>query len=160
MPMVVIRPARTTGETEAARRLFLAYADSLDFDLCFQGFDAEMARFPGEYVPPDGDILLAHHAGAVVGVVALRRHDATSVEMKRLYLDPAARGLGAGRHLTMEAIATARRLGYAHLRLDTAHSMTAAIQLYRNLGFRQIDGPGIRPGDDASPELLYFMLDL
>lgn len=158
--MVVIRPARTVDETEAARRLFMAYADSLDFDLCFQGFDAEMARFPGEYVPPDGDILLAHHDDTVVGVVALRRYDARSVEMKRLYLNPAARGLGVGRHLTREAIATSRQLGYTHLRLDTAHSMTTAIQLYRTLGFRQVDSPGIRSGDGATPELLYFVLDL
>ncbi|MDF1719519.1 MAG: GNAT family N-acetyltransferase [Minwuia sp.] len=158
--MLDVRPARSDAEVAAARRLFLAYAASLDFDLGFQGFDAEMARFPGEYVPPDGDILLACHDDATVGVVALRRFDGNSVEMKRLYLDPAARGLGAGRRLTVEAITLARNMSYAHLRLDTASSMTAAIQLYRDLGFRQLDPPSTMAGNVGAPDLLYFVLDL
>ncbi len=119
-----------------------------------------MDRFPGEYVPPDGEILLAFHDDVAVGVVALRRFDATSVEMKRLYLDPAARGLGAGCHLTAAAIRASRAMGYDHLRLDTAQSMQAAIQLYRNLGFAQLAPPADGPGGLAAPELLYFRLDL
>lgn len=155
-----IRPARTSQEVEAARKLFLAYAESLDFDLCFQGFDAEMARFPGEYVPPAGDLLLAWRGENAVGVVALRRFDDGIAEMKRLYLSDAARGLGAGRRLAEQVVVSARTLGYRSLRLDTAPSMKAAIRLYESMGFRRLAGPDGGTGKSGTPELIYFELDL
>ncbi|MDF1734890.1 MAG: GNAT family N-acetyltransferase [Minwuia sp.] len=155
-----IRPARTPTEIRVARKLFVAYSERLDFDLCFQGFDAEMARFPGEYVPPAGDLLLAWRGTDAVGVVALRRFGDGIAEMKRLYLSDAARGLGAGRKLAEQVVASARSLGYRSLRLDTATSMTAAIRLYETMGFRRIAGPESATGQSETPELIYFELDL
>lgn len=155
-----IRAVRTPEEVEAARKLFLAYAESLDFDLCFQGFDAEMARFPGEYVPPAGDLLLAWRGENAVGVVALRRFDDGIAEMKRLYLSDAARGLGAGRRLAEQVVVSARTLGYRSLRLDTAPSMKAAIRLYESMGFRRLAGPDAGTGKSGTPLLIYFELDL
>lgn len=165
-----VSPARTAADIEAARKLFLAYSESLDFDLCFQDFDAEMARFPGEYVPPGGDLLLARNGGEAVGVVALRRFGEGVAEMKRLYLGEAARGLGAGRKLAEQVVVSARSLGYRSLRLDTATSMTAAIGLYESMGFRRLTGPDAGTGaTDAgrsdtgqsdTPALIYFELDL
>ena len=155
-----IRPARSPEDIQAARKLFLAYSESLDFDLCFQGFDAEMARFPGEYVPPAGDLLLAWRGGEAVGVVALRRFGEGVAEMKRLYLGDAARGLGAGRMLAEQVVVSARSLGYRSLRLDTATSMTAAIRLYESMGFRRLAEPDAGTGESNTPELIYFELDL
>lgn len=155
-----IRAVRTPEEVEAARKLFLAYAESLDFDLCFQGFDAEMARFPGEYIPPAGDMLLGWRGEDAVGVVALRRFDDGIAEMKRLYLSDAARGLGAGRKLAEQVVVSARTLGYRSLRLDTATSMKAAIRLYESMGFRRLAGPDAGSGESGTPELIYFELDL
>lgn len=156
-----IRPVRSAVEVEAARDLFMAYAESLDFDLCFQGFDAEMARFPGEYVPPEGDLLLAMREDQPVGVVAVRRFADGVAEMKRLYLTDAARGLGAGRRLAEQVVERARALGYRSLRLDTASSMVAAIHLYQAMGFRRLPPPEpTGDGAGASPELIYFELGL
>ena len=95
-----IRPVRGKQDLAAVSTLFLAYAESLNFDLCFQGFDKELAALPGKYAPPRGELWLA----GAVGCVAVRPLDGADCEMKRLYVRPDARGTGLGRRLAETAI--------------------------------------------------------
>ena len=132
--------AHTVEDIAHIRELFQEYADALGFDLCFQDFETELADLPGDYTPPRGRLLLAQHGEKVVGCVALRPIDLNACEMKRLYLRPEARGLGVGRALATVVIDEAREIGYAVMRLDTVPWMTAAITLYKSLGFKDI-GP-------------------
>ena len=135
-----IRPARSAEDIATAARLFRAYADGLGVDLCFQGFDAELAGLPGAYAPPGGALLLARDAtGQAVGCVALRPTEkAGCAEIKRLYIAPEGRGAGLGRALVEAILQEARSRGYAEVRLDTLPEMSAAIALYRALGFEPI----------------------
>jgi ribosomal protein S18 acetylase RimI-like enzyme len=120
----------TAGDAERVRALFREYADELGIDLSFQDFDSEIAD-PLRFYDV---VLLAPH-----GSVAVRRLDAETCEMKRLYVQPAARGGGLGRALAEAAIAHARARGYDAMRLDTLPTMHAARALYAELGFREID---------------------
>ena len=126
---------------EAVRALFLEYAASLDFDLCFQGFERELAGLPGAYAPPRGRLLLATVAGEAAGCVGLRplAGNGDACEMKRLYVRPAFLGQGLGGRLARAVIAEARSIGYGRMLLDTVPDrMAAATALYRRLGFREI----------------------
>jgi ribosomal protein S18 acetylase RimI-like enzyme len=124
---------------EEVRALFLEYAQSLGFSLCFQGFDEELRDLPGMYAPPSGRLLLATAEGGAAGCVGIHRLEDGAAEMKRLYIRPAFRGQGLGRILAVRACDDARACGYRSLRLDTiAGTMDPAIALYRSLGFREI----------------------
>jgi GNAT superfamily N-acetyltransferase len=131
--------AATSTHLGQARELFLEYATSLGFSLCFQGFDRELADLPGDYAPPKGRLLLAEYGGQLAGCVALHRLDDEICEMKRLYLRPQFRGQGIGRVLVERVIDEARTIGYRRMRLDTvAPIMRDAVAMYRRFGFREI----------------------
>lgn len=136
----------TIQRIDDAKQLFMEYAKSLDFSLCFQGFDVELAGLPGEYSPLSGRLVLAFWEGKLAGCVSLRRISKIPFaggndicEMKRLYLRSEFRGKGIGRKMASEAIRMAKQIGYAKMRLDTVPTMKEAISLYHTLGFVEID---------------------
>ena len=134
-----ITQVETSADLIVARELFLEYARSLNFSLCFQGFEQELATLPGDYASPAGRLLLAEFCGRRAGCVAMHRLEDGICEMKRLYVRPEFRGYKIGRGLAEAVIAQARAAGYDRMRLDTiAPVMREAVQLYRELGFYEI----------------------
>ena len=148
--MIRIIHATTKAHYQAAGELFLQYADSLGFDLEFQGFSRELAELPGDYAAPAGGILLAEAAEDYAGCVALRPLQNNICEMKRLYVLLQHQGQGVGRALANSVIGEARRIGYERMRLDTIESMQAARGLYISLGFKTIDAYCHNPLENPS----------
>jgi len=143
-----IRHARSSGDIESARALFVEYAQSIKVDLCFQDFERELATLPGAYAPPRGRLLLAGGSEGDFGCIALRplasaSGSASAIssgatgEVKRLYVHPSRRGEGWGERLARELLAEARAAGYRELKLDTLAWMNEARALYARLGFRE-----------------------
>lgn len=139
-----------------ARMLFREYEASIKIDLCFQGFEKELASLPGEYARPSGRLLLAFDGDEIAGCGALRRLQDHVCEMKRLYVRSTHRGKTVGASLARALIENAKTAGYATMRLDTMPTMTRAIALYRSLGFREIEPYRFNP----VPGALFFELDL
>jgi len=127
----------TDPALEQVRQFFRNYAGWLGVDLCFQNFDQEMATLPGAYAPPRGRLFIAELDGRPVGCVGVRPFSEGVCEMKRLYVEPDARGHGAGHALALAAIKSAKELGYRQILLDTLPAMRMAVKLYRELGFKE-----------------------
>jgi len=166
-----LRMATTPEDIALARALFAEYARWLKVDLCFQGFDRELATLPGAYAPPSGRLLLAGPPGQAFGCIALRPVGilggstgdastgpiATNIgEVKRLYVQPAHRSGGWGRGLAASLIADARAIGYGELKLDTLDWMADARRLYAKLGFRECAAYY----DNPLPGVVYMALAL
>ena len=141
-PAIALFSADTPEALNAAREIFREYAQGLGIDLCFQNFEEELARLPGDYAPPGGGLLLATVDGALAACGAFRPLPdvdyANACEMKRLYVRRAFRRFGLGRTMAQTLIDRAREAGYSCMLLDTLDDMEAARELYASLGFEEI----------------------
>ena len=157
MPDVrIIDVTDSPSRMDDVRVLFMAYAKDIGIDLCFQGFETELAELPGCYAAPWGCILLAEVDREPVACVALRPIDEKTGEIKRLFVRPEFRGHGLARRLATEVVNAGFECGYSRLLLDTLSSMTAARKLYESLGFK----PTEAYYDNPLPDVCYYELDL
>ena len=156
MSDISICAVENAAQIEEIKALFREYEKFLDVDLCFQGFEEELATLPGKYAPPTGELLIAMVDDRVAGCVGVRPIEPGVCEMKRLYVRPEFRGLGLGRDLAERIIAVSRKMGYRQMKLDTLGFLEAAIHVYRSLGFREIGSYYNNPLE----EVMYWQLDL
>lgn len=129
---------RDPGDPDA-RRCLRAYEDELSarFD---GGFDPARSNSAADHemTLPAGEFLVAVLHGEPVGCGALKFHPSAPAEVKRMWVSPAARGLGLSRRLLAELEAEAARHGVRALRLETNRTLTEAISLYRTAGYREV----------------------
>ena len=107
---------------------------------------------PGEVGPGRGAFVIARleGAGAPVGCGAVRLLDAETAEVKRMFVDPAARGHGVGRKILEVLQARARSLGARRLVLETGPRQPEALALYTRAGFAPVEAFGEYVGSELS----------
>ena len=98
-------------------------------------FEREIAALPLPAQPPKGDIAIAIEDGHVFATALLVPFESTAAELKRLYVKPEMRGRGTGRAIVAALIEVAKELGYRSVIIDVIPSRTAALDLYRDIGF-------------------------
>jgi len=91
-----------------------------------------------ELRPPAGLLLVAMRDGEPVGCGALKFHGSEPTELKRMWVDESARGLGLGRRLLSELERHAAERGARVVRLETNKSLVEAISLYRSAGYTEV----------------------
>lgn len=96
----------------------------------------------GEFRPPDGLFLVGYLGPEPVATGGLRRHGPGDVELKRMYVVPAARGKGLSRLMLAELEGRARGLGASRIVLETGNRQPEAIRLYESSGYERISGFG------------------
>jgi putative acetyltransferase len=143
-------------EVAAVQDLWRDYWDSLGLPQDFQRFSGELQTLPGVYAPPMGRLLLALVQGNAAGTAALRPLSGRSCEAKRLYVRPQYRGKGVGRALLCRLLEEARSAGYREVYGDTLKSMTAALEMYRQIGFSEVAPYSSNP----TPGAIFLRLSL
>jgi putative acetyltransferase len=161
-----VRLARSRKDVEIARALFREYRQwhvehqsanrisDAAFSTGLGYLDNEIAGLPGEYALAHGAIVLAFEGATPLGCGALREIRAGVGEIKRVYVRDRARGSGTGRRIVRALIRRAWTFGFERAVLDTLPAMSAAIRLYRNLGFVETEAYWDHPVQGA----LFFEL--
>jgi GNAT superfamily N-acetyltransferase len=164
--LLTISQVESRAEVAAVQELlreYTAWAFTLmpDSDQAptFQGLEDELKALPGVYAPPAGRLLLAMHDGEPAGCVCLKPHDATTCELKRLYVRPTMRGLNVGWQLVNRLIEEARRSGYQRMVLDSHASMKKAHEIYEAAGFKRVGAPDGFP-ESLRPVVVFMECDL
>ncbi|MET0903773.1 MAG: GNAT family N-acetyltransferase [Acidimicrobiales bacterium] len=123
-----------------AQRCLRAYEAELNerFDA---GFDTDAALpLPEEELwPPAGCFLVAYRDGEALGCGGLKLRGADPAEIKRVWVDPNARGIGLARRLLTALEERARTAGASAVQLDTNRTLTEAIDLYRKTGYVEVE---------------------
>lgn len=149
--MIDIYKVENSEQLEQVRTLWGEFADLLksrlheymerpSFKEYIKNYDNEVAnRLPGRFGQPAGCLLLAKCKGETAGCVGLMDLGDGICEMRRLYVRPEYRKSGIGKTLAKAVIEHGRNMGYLSMRLNTNKKMTGAEELYRSLGFEDID---------------------
>ena len=164
--MLTISQVNSEAEIIAVQEIMREYAawaftivPGSDGGPAWKDFDEEVATLPGVYAPPAGRLLLAMQDGQPAGCVCLRGHDATTSELKRLYVRPIFRGQNIGLQLVKMLVAEARQARYQRIVLDSHSSMKKAHAIYQEVGFRLTSAPDDFP-ENLKPIVVFMACDL
>lgn len=101
--------------------------------------DEQLLGLPASYDDAGGRFLVAVVDGAIVGTAGMFPKGERRLELRKMYLDPAARGRRVGQALLDACLAFARSVGARDVVLDTTERMTDAIRFYEKNGFVRDD---------------------
>ena len=166
----VITRAATSDDMAVVARLCWSYRDHLierSQDLppivetyyAREHYQALIADLPRIHARPQGDILIATYANQAVGCAMYYPLSDDVCEIKRVYVDAGARGLGAGQALMQLGLERAKEDGYKRMVLDTFETLVEAIALYERIGFAPC-APFYEPDPDFAPLLRFFDIQL
>lgn len=135
----VLRPHRPGDMGYVVHRQAVLYAEEWGWDQTFEALIAEIvARFLRQFDERRERCWIAEIDGEIVGSVFVVKSSDKVAQLRLLYVEPAARGLGIGRHLVDECIRFARNAGYDTLMLWTNDILVSARRIYQAAGFRLV----------------------
>src|SRR6201996_9627826 len=98
-PKITYLIAKNDIDFETGKALFQQYAQSLNVDLCFQGFDGELETIAQQYNLPAGGLYVAFYDGLPAGCAGIRKLDDETAELKRMFVKDEYRGHKIGAEL-------------------------------------------------------------
>lgn len=114
-----------------------------------------------KFQPPYGQLIIAVYEDKICGLGSLKRINSEIGEIKRMFVDPTFRRIGAGRAILEGLLVESKKAGYKKVRLDSPKFMEAAHSLYRSFGFKDITVyPEVEIPEEFRQYLLFMELDL
>lgn len=118
-------------------------------------FEANVAKVAANFLknfdPECERCWIAERDGEIVGSILCVRRSETEAQLRLLYVEPSARGLGLGNRLVDECIRFARSVGYEKIVLWTNTTLKAARHIYEREGFKIVSE---EPHETYGPPLL------
>jgi len=168
--VVEIRSVKLPDDIDFVRRLWIDYLtwgnDNMQMHYGVHPHDPKEQveqdiKMISKFLPPNGRLSLAFMDGNACGIGCLKSINAEIGEVKRMYVNPSFRKIGAGRAILQSLINTAKETGYKKVRLDSPKFMEAAHSLYRSFGFKDIPMyPEVEIPEEFRQYLLFMELDL
>ena len=128
-----------SADSAESRRLLAAYEQELVSLGVVLNHGWSGGVTPDQLVPPRGAWLVGWRGEEAVACGGLRLLSPEVAEVKRMYVDPSARGSGLARRLVAALEQEAVALGARVVRLDTGREMAPAVALYRSSGYREVE---------------------
>jgi putative acetyltransferase len=125
----------TLSDAEPVLALIISVLSAYGFSPDIGGLHRDLELVAARYGRDRSGFWVSERDGALVGTVAVRPKDALTCELKRLYVNPIARGLGIGQGLYIHAETFARSAGYENMWLDSSRRFAQARRLYERNGF-------------------------
>ena len=159
-PRILIRPPRTGEIALVASRQAQVYTSEFGWDASYEGLAAEIAgKFAQSHNPDREACWIAEWRGDLAGSIFVVDAGKDVAQLRLLYVEPKARGLGIGRSLVEQVVRFSRDKGYKKIRLWTQESLASARRIYANAGFRLTESKPHRSfGKDLVGE--YWELEL
>ena len=133
---IVLRPHRIGDIAHVVARQAVVYAEEFGWNGTYEGLAAEIAgKFLQDFDPAREGCWIAERAGRVIGSVFVVDAGKGVAQLRLLYVEREARGLGVGRMLVEQVVHFARDKGYRKVRLWTQSDLVAARKVYAAAGF-------------------------
>ena len=146
----------TNADADSIRDLVFSVLREYRLEPDPDGTDADLLDIERNYHTRGGVFdVLEDTTGRIVGTVALLPIDASTCELRKMYLAPETRGRGAGTRLLEHALRRASELGFRRVVLETASTLKEAIALYTRYGFRPYQPPHLSKRCNSA-----YLLDL
>lgn len=157
---IVLRPHRIGDIAHVVARQAVVYAEEFGWNGTYEGLAAEIAgKFLQDFDPATEGCWIAERSGRVIGSVFVVGAGNGVAQLRLLYVEREARGLGVGKLLVDQVVAFARDKGYRKIRLWTQSDLVAARRIYAGAGFKLVES---KPHHSFGKDLIgeYWELEL
>lgn len=121
------------------KQLLLDYLDCLGLNSIYLDIDCELDNIQEYYTVPKGIFVLMYKNKNLIGGAGLKSINRNMCELKHLFIYRQYRAQGAGLALCKEIMDRAKFLGFEYIRLETLRRLTASVNIYKKLGFIEIE---------------------
>lgn len=128
--------------TNSSNRNFGLLVEKLDKDLLERYNELQLYYRQFNKIENNPNVVIAYAGNEAAGCGCFKPFDATSVEIKRMYVTDEHRGKGIGAAILKELEIWAAESGYRFTVLETGNNQPEAIHLYQKLGYRTIPNYG------------------